>query len=105
MADYTVAKIDELEGFYNGLFLKARAALGVTAVVVLIIAMTHLVAGKYSWLLGGVPRGGASTKTFEALIRQLGFGLFPWSAVAIFARTAATLAAVKLEVTELSSLQ
>src|ERR1044072_3419261 len=32
MADFTVAKIDELEGFYNGLFLKARAALGVTAV-------------------------------------------------------------------------
>ena len=31
MADYTVAKIDELEGYYNGLFLKARAALGVTA--------------------------------------------------------------------------
>lgn len=31
MADYTMAKIDELEGFYNGLFLKARAALGVTA--------------------------------------------------------------------------
>src|SRR3982750_515255 len=31
MADYTVAKIDELEGFYNGLFKKARAALGVTA--------------------------------------------------------------------------
>jgi hypothetical protein len=61
------------------------AALGVAALVVLIIAMTHLVAGKYSWLLGGVPRGGASTKTFEALIRQLGFGLFPWSAVAIFA--------------------
>jgi len=29
--DYTVANIDELEGFYNGLFLKARAALGVTA--------------------------------------------------------------------------
>ncbi len=61
------------------------AGLGVAAVVVLIIAMTHLVAGKYSWLLGGVPRGGASTKTFDALIRQLGFGLFPWSAVAIFA--------------------
>jgi len=31
MADYTVAKIDELESFYNGIFLKARAALGVTA--------------------------------------------------------------------------
>ena len=31
MADYTVARIDELEGYYNGIFLKARAALGVTA--------------------------------------------------------------------------
>ena len=31
MADYTVARIDELEGYYNGLFLKARDALGVTA--------------------------------------------------------------------------
>ncbi len=31
MADYTVAKIEELEGFYNGIFLKARATLGVTA--------------------------------------------------------------------------
>jgi len=31
MADYTVAKISELEGFYDGLFLKARATLGVTA--------------------------------------------------------------------------
>jgi mannose-6-phosphate isomerase-like protein (cupin superfamily) len=30
-ADYTVVKIDELESFYNGIFLKARAALGVTA--------------------------------------------------------------------------
>ena len=55
------------------------------AVALLVFAMTHLVAGKYSWLLGGVPRAGAPTKTFEALIRQLGFGLFPWSAVAIFA--------------------
>jgi hypothetical protein len=61
------------------------AGLGLAAVVLLIVAMTHLVAGKYSWLLGGVPRAGAPTKTFEALIRQLGFGLFPWSAVAIFA--------------------
>ena len=31
MADYTVARMDELEGYYNGLFKKARAALGVTA--------------------------------------------------------------------------
>ena len=61
------------------------ALLGVAALGLLVFAMTHLVAGKYSWLLGGVPRAGAPTKTFEALIRQLGFGLFPWSAVAIFA--------------------
>ena len=31
MADYTLARIDELEGYYNGLFKKARATLGVTA--------------------------------------------------------------------------
>jgi len=61
------------------------AVLALAAVALLVLAMTTLVAGKYSWLLGGVPRGGAPTKTFEALIRQLGFGLFPWSAVAIFA--------------------
>ena len=30
MADYTVAKMDELEGYYNGIFKKARSALGVT---------------------------------------------------------------------------
>jgi len=61
------------------------ALLGVAAFVLLVLAMTHLTAGKYSWLLGGVPRAGAPTKTFDALIRQLGFGLFPWSAAAIFA--------------------
>ena len=47
-----------------------------------VLSVTHLVAGKYSWLLGGVPRSGPPAKTFETLIRQLGFGLFPWSAVA-----------------------
>ena len=68
----------------NGSFW-AFMVLALTGVALLIIAMTSLVAGKYSWLLGGVPRAGAPTKTFEALIRELGFGLFPWSAVAIFA--------------------
>jgi hypothetical protein len=61
------------------------AVLGLTAVALLIVAITGLVAGKYSWLLGAVPHAGAPTRTFDALIRQLGFGLFPWSAVAIFA--------------------
>jgi hypothetical protein len=35
--------------------------------------------------VGGVPRSGPPTHTFETLVRELGFGLFPWSAVAIFA--------------------
>ncbi len=61
------------------------AACAVAALVLLALAMTRAVAGKYSALLGGVPRAGAPTHTFDALIRQLGFGLFPWSAVAVFA--------------------
>lgn len=31
MADYTVKRMDEMEGFYKGLFLKARAELGVSS--------------------------------------------------------------------------
>jgi hypothetical protein len=60
------------------LLILAAAALGLAAV-------GRLVAGKYSWLLGGVVRAGAPIHTFETLIRELGFGLFPWSAVAFFA--------------------
>jgi hypothetical protein len=59
--------------------------LGAGAIALLVASMVGVVAGKYSVLLGGVPRGGAPTHTFEAEIRQLGFGLFPWSAVAVFA--------------------
>lgn len=43
------------------------------------------VAGQYSLLLGGTPRGGTPGTSFEYLIKQLGFGLFPWSALAVFA--------------------
>jgi hypothetical protein len=57
----------------------------VAALVLLALGMTRAVAGKYSALLGGVPHAGAPAHTFDALIRQLGFGLFPWSAVAVFA--------------------
>jgi 4-amino-4-deoxy-L-arabinose transferase-like glycosyltransferase len=53
-------------------------------VVVVSLARTHT-AGVYSLLLGGVPRLGAPTLTFEWAIRQIGFGLFPWSALAFFA--------------------
>ena len=61
------------------------ALLGVVALALLVMSMTGIVAGKYSALLGGVPRSGAPTHTFETLIRELGFGMFPWSAVAVFA--------------------
>jgi len=63
----------------------AFALLAVVALVLLAWGLSHLVAGKYSWLVGGVPRAGAPSHTFEALVRELGFGLFPWSAVAVFA--------------------
>jgi hypothetical protein len=61
------------------------AVLGVVAIALLALSMTGIVAGKYSALLGGVPRSGPPMHTFETLIRELGFGMFPWSAVAVFA--------------------
>jgi Dolichyl-phosphate-mannose-protein mannosyltransferase len=61
------------------------AILGVGSLVLLVASMTGIVAGRYSPLLGGIPRSGAPTHTFETLVRELGFGLFPWSAVAVFA--------------------
>jgi 4-amino-4-deoxy-L-arabinose transferase-like glycosyltransferase len=71
--------------------LLARGALPLALVVLaglvlLVLTLTTAnVAGKYSLLLGGVPRGGTPPQKFEYLIRQLGFGLFPWSAIAVFA--------------------
>jgi hypothetical protein len=58
---------------------------GVIAVGFLAFSLVGMVAGKYSAMLGGVARGGAPAHNFEYLIRELGFGLFPWSAVAVFA--------------------
>jgi hypothetical protein len=63
--------------------LMAVAALGV--VVFIVTLATGNVAGKFSLLLGGVPRAGTPSTTFEFFIKQLGFGLFPWSALAVFA--------------------
>jgi hypothetical protein len=62
----------------------AFALLGVAGLALLPPALIHLVSGKYSFLLGGIPRA-STTHTFDALVRELGFGLFPWSAVALFA--------------------
>lgn len=59
--------------------------LGALAVVLLVASLVGNVAGRYSAMLGGTPRGGAPSHTFELLVRELGFGLFPWSAVAVFA--------------------
>ena len=78
--------------FGRGLFGRAsagRIALAAVAAVGLAVFILTLAtgnaAGKFSVLLGGVPRAGTPTTTFEFFIRQLGFGLFPWSALAVFA--------------------
>jgi hypothetical protein len=78
--------------FGRGLFLKGargRAALTIAvalgiAVFVLTLA-TGNTAGKFSLLLGGVPKAGTPSTTFDFFVRQLGFGLFPFSAFAVFA--------------------
>lgn len=58
----------------------------VVGVVFLILTLTKAnVAGQYSILLGGIPRSGTPNVTFDYIVRQLGFGLFPWSALAVFA--------------------
>jgi len=78
--------------FGQGLFVKGargRAPLVVIVALGIIVLVWTLaggnVAGKFSLLLGGVPRSGTPTTTFEFLVKQLGFGLFPWSALAVFA--------------------
>jgi hypothetical protein len=62
--------------------LFALGAVGV-AVLVLAVARFHLV--QFSPLWGGAPRPGPPSTTFDYLIKQLGFGLFPFSVVAFFA--------------------
>ena len=67
-----------------------RAQLPLLGLAVLAVAALALAAGRrqpleYSALWGGIPRQGPPGTTFEYLIKQLGFGLFPFSAVAFFA--------------------
>src|SRR5205814_1805532 len=80
------------ESFGGGLLARgprawwALALVALAGVLVLVLTLaTANIAGKYSLLLGGVPRGGVSGPLFEYLIKQLGFGLFPWSALVVFA--------------------
>jgi hypothetical protein len=79
-------------GFGQGLFVKGargRAALIAIAALGVVVLIWTLaagnVAGKFSLLLGGIPRSGTPSTTFDFLVRQLGFGLFPWGALAVFA--------------------
>ncbi len=79
-------------GFGHGLFLRgARGRAALIAIALLGLALLLLtfatgnVAGRFSLLLGGIPRSASPTTTFEFIIKQLGFGLFPWSALAVFA--------------------
>jgi hypothetical protein len=59
---------------------------GGVGLLVLLLTLTQAnVAGQYSLLLGGIPRDGTPTNKFEYLIRQVGFGVFPWSALVVFA--------------------
>ena len=51
----------------------------------LTIALTPYRSGQPSWLLGGTPVLGGSPRTFDAVLRVVGFGLFPWGALALFA--------------------
>jgi hypothetical protein len=79
-------------GFGRGLFVQGArgraalivvAALGITLFIVTVATATT--ANKFSLLLGGTPKAGTPATTFDFFVRQLGFGLFPWSALAVFA--------------------
>ena len=72
-----------VQGARGRALLLALAALGV--LLFILTLATGNVAGKFSLLLGGVPRAGTPSTTFDFFVRQLGFGLFPWSALAVFA--------------------
>jgi hypothetical protein len=78
--------------FGRGLFLRGMrgrtvlVAVAATGILLLVLTLTTATtAGRFSLLLGGTPRAGTPSTTFEFIIRQLGFGLFPWSAFAVFA--------------------
>ncbi len=72
-----------LLGSKTGVVVLVIGALGL---LILILTLTTAnVAGQYSLLLGGTPRGGTPPNKFEYLIRQVGFGVFPWSALMVFA--------------------
>jgi len=78
--------------FGRGLFLRASRG-RLALVVVLLLGMVLFVitlatgntANKFSFFLGGAPKLGTPATTFDFFVHQLGFGMFPWSALAVFA--------------------
>jgi 4-amino-4-deoxy-L-arabinose transferase-like glycosyltransferase len=63
----------------------AVIAVVAAAMLVLALVVTRHRAGQFSWWLGGVPRAGAPVTTAEGALEILGFGLFPWCGLALFA--------------------
>jgi 4-amino-4-deoxy-L-arabinose transferase-like glycosyltransferase len=83
----------------SGLTFSSRLQRGLAVGVVagglglaLVAALTPYRAGQASWLLGGTPVLGAAARTFDAVLRVLGFGLFPWGALALLALLAPLVA-------------
>jgi hypothetical protein len=72
-----------IKGARGRVALLAVAALGVVLLIATFAAGN--IAGKFSMLLGGIPKSATPTTTFDFFVKQLGFGLFPWSALAVFA--------------------
>ena len=63
-----------------------RVALAIaSAALILAITLRTYTAGAPSWWLGGVPSGASPGRSFEALLRIHGFGLFPFTALAALA--------------------
>ena len=65
--------------------LAVLVAAGVLGLVVLVVGFSGLHAGEHTAWLGGTPHAGPPATTFDYLLKQLGFGLFPFSAVVFFA--------------------
>jgi 4-amino-4-deoxy-L-arabinose transferase-like glycosyltransferase len=68
----------------RGRRLLAVGITGVGAAFAVVALVTSYRVGQPSWLLGGAPVLGPSGRSFEAVFRLLGFGLYPWSALALF---------------------
>ena len=65
--------------------LAVLIAAGVLGVIVLVVGFSGLHAGEHTAWLGGTPHAGPPTTTFDYLLKQLGFGLFPFSVAVFFA--------------------